>query len=208
MSEQKLNGVAETLPQATELILSNGLKCWVYPVSARDRMRFQEAFMQKYPLPDKKAYEVPVPAEDASFEGQTLAADSNPEYQKLLAERRETLSDFLTTSYLVGYTEFPDNDEQDLIDKFARVVSRKRRVMPDMPTDAWEATLLYALLDTPDDQRLIISAIESRLPVEWEGIIDQVAIFRPVHQRHTDAGLSNGQKEAQVSEQEAEPLHN
>lgn len=208
MSEQTLNGAAETLPQATELILSNGLKCWVYPVSARDKMRFQEAFMQKYPLPDKKQYEIPVPAEDASFEGQTQAAESNPEYQKVLGERREALSDYLTTAYLVGYTEFPDNDEQDLIDKFARVINRKRRVMPDMPTDAWEATLLYALLDTPEDQRLIISAIESRLPVEWEGIIDQVAIFRPVNKQHTDTGFSNGQSETQVPEQETQPLHN
>lgn len=208
MAEQNLNGVAETLPHATELILSNKLKCWVYPVSARDRMRFQEAFIQKFPPPDKKQYEIPVPAEDATWEGQTQAAESNPEYQKVLAERRDALSDFLTTSYLVGYTEFPDNDEQDLINTFARVVSRKRRVMPDMPADAWEATLLYALLDTPDDQRLIISAIESRLPVEWEGIIDQVAIFRPVNQRRTDTGLSNGQSEAQMSEQEAQPINN
>lgn len=206
MSEQKLNGAAETLPQATELILSNGLKCWVYPVSARDKMRFQEAFMQKYPFPDKKQYEIPVPAEDASFEGQTTSAEGNPEYQKLLAARRDTLSDYLTTAYLVGYTEFPDNDEQDLINKFARVISRKRRVMPDMPADAWEATLLYALLDT-EDQRLIISAIESRLPVEWDGIIDQVAIFRPVDKQRTNTGFSNGQSKTQVPEQEAQPLH-
>jgi hypothetical protein len=202
MTEQTMNGVAETLPHATELILSNGLKCWVYPVSARDRMRLIQAFNEKHPQPDKKTYERPVPADEASFENQTYAADSNPEYQLAQVEWREQLSEYVTNAFLVGYTEFPDNDEQDLISKFARVIKRKRRVM-ELPADEWEATLCYALLDTPDDQRMIISAIESRLPVEWEGIIDQVAIFRPVDQQHAHSGLSNGQSETQGAKQEA-----
>jgi len=146
-------------------------------------MRLIQAYNEKTPAPDRKAFERPVPAEDASYEGQTTSADSNPEYQQALVAWREQLSDHLTTALLVGYTEFPDVDEQELIARFARVIKRKRRVM-DIPADEWEATLCYALLDTPDDQRMIISAIEKRLPVEWEGIIDQVAIFRPVNSRH------------------------
>jgi hypothetical protein len=207
MSEQHMNGAAETLPQATELILSNGLKCWVYPVSARDRMRLIQAFNDKDPQPDRKAFERPVPVEDASFEGQTLTADSNPEYAKAMGEWRERLSEYITNAFLVGYTEFPDVDEKELIARFARIIKRKRRVM-DLPADEWEATLRFALLDTPDDQRMIISAVEKRLPVEWEGIVDQVAIFRPVNQPSPATGLFNRQSQTQVSEQEAQPLNN
>ncbi len=202
MTDKQLNGVAETLPQATELILSTGLKCWVYPVSARDRMELIQAWQQKNPAPDKKDYERPVPADEASFEGQTLAADSNPEYQKAFQEWKLRLADHITNAFLVGYTEFPDHKEQDLIDKFARVIKRKRRVM-DLPVDEWEATLRFALIENPKDQGLIISACEKRLPVEWEGIVDQVAIFRPVDKQRPDSGLSNGQSEAQSTEQEA-----
>jgi hypothetical protein len=205
MSEQQMNGAAETLPQATELILSNGLKCWVYPVSARDRMRLIQAYNEKHPQPDRKTFERPVASEDASYEGQTTSADSNPEYQQALVAWREQLSDHLTTALLVGYTEFPDVDEKELIAKFARVINRKRRVM-DIPADEWEATLCYALLDTPDDQRMIISAIEKRLPVEWEGIIDQVAIFRPVDKSNTVTRLPNGQSKTQVPDPEAQPV--
>jgi hypothetical protein len=185
MSEQTLNGVAETLPHATEIVLSSGLKCWVYPVSARDRMELIQAWVKNNPEPNKKTYEIPVPAEDASFEGQTLAAESNPEYQRILLERREALSTHLTNAFLVGYTEFPDVNEQELIDRFARVIKRKRRVMT-LPDDAWEATLLFALLETVNDQRMIISAIESRLPIEFGDVIDNVKIFRTVDQQHPD----------------------
>jgi hypothetical protein len=202
MTDTQLNGAAETLPHATEIILSSGLKCWVYPVSARDRMELIQAWVKNNPEPNKKTYEIPIPAEDASFEGQSQSAESNPEYQRILLERRDALSTHLTNAFLVGYTEFPDVNEQELIDRFARVIKRKRRVMT-LPEDAWEATLLFALLETVDDQRMIISAIESRLPVEWEGIIDQVAIFRPVDQQHSHSGLSNGQSEAQGAKQEA-----
>lgn len=196
---------SETLPQATELVLSNGLKCWVYPVSARDRMRLIQAYNEKHPQPERKAFERLVAAEDASFEGQTLAADSNPEYQQALVMWRDQLADYLTTALLVGYTEFPDVDEQELIARFARVIKRKRRVM-EIPDNEWEATLCFALLDTPDDQRMIISAIEKRLPVEWEGIVDQVAIFRPVHKPDPVTGLFNGQSKAQMPEPETQPL--
>ena len=181
MSEQKLNGVAETLPQATELILSNGLKCWVYPVSARDRSALIQKWQVANPMPDKKQYETPVPSEDASFEGQTLAAEGNPEYQQLLTERRDALSEYLTNAFLVGYTEFPEADEQKLIENYARVIARKRRVL-ELPADAWEATLRFALLEALEDQRAIIGVIESRLPVEMADVIDNVRIFRPVSQ--------------------------
>lgn len=181
MSEQKLNGVAETLPQATELILSNGLKCWVYPVSARDRSALIQKWQHDNPMPDKKQYETPVPAEDASYEGQTTSAEGNPEYQQLLVERRDALSEYLTNAFLVGYTEFPEADEQKLIADFARVIARKRRVL-DLPADPWEATLRFALLESLDDQRAIIGVIESRLPVEMADVIDNVRIFRPISQ--------------------------
>lgn len=180
MTDKQLNGAAEMLPQATELQLSNGLKAWVYPVSAHDRMELIQKWLKDNPEPDKQAYEMPVPAEDASFEGQTLAAETNPEYQRIQKERRESLSEYLTNAFLVGYTEFPDHKESDLVAKFARVIARKRRVM-DLPADAWEATLRFALLDTPEDQRQIMAAVEMRLPVEYGEIIDQVKIFRPVH---------------------------
>jgi hypothetical protein len=179
MSELQMNGVAETLPQATEIILSNKLKCWVYPVSARDRSALIQKWQADNPMPDKKQYEALVPAEDASFEGQTLAAEGNPEYQKLLAERRDNLSEYLTNAFLVGYTEFPEADEKKLIENYARVIARKRRVL-DLPADAWEATLRFALLESLEDQRAIIGVIESRLPIEFGDVIDNVRIFRPV----------------------------
>lgn len=181
MTDNVISGVAQVLPQATQIILSNELKCWVYPISARDRLELIQAFNKSNPMPDKKAYEIPVATEDASFEGQTLSADSNPEYQKVMADRRIALSEYLTSAFLVGYTEFPDYTEQDLIDKFARIIKRKRRVL-DMPTDEWEATLLFALIENPKDQGLILSAVESRLPVEMEDVIDNVKIFRIVNQ--------------------------
>jgi len=177
MTDKVLNGAAETLPQATELTLSNGLKCWVYPVSARDRSALIQKWQAANPMPDKKQYETLVAAEDASFEGQTLAAEGNPEYQQLMVDRRDALSEYLTNAFLVGYTEFPDADEQQLIKNYARVIARKRRVL-DLPADEWEATLRFALLESLEDQRAIIGVIESRLPIEFGDVIDNVKIFR------------------------------
>lgn len=180
MTETNGNGAGAILPLATELILSNGLRCWVYPVTQMDRLRILEKWVKEHPEPDKKGYERPVPAEDASFEGQTLSADSNPEYQNALALWRDARADYITNVLLLMCTEFPDYDKADLIARFARVIAQKRQVM-DLPADAWDATVRFALIATIEDQSQIIRAVESRLPVEYGEIIDQVRIFRPIH---------------------------
>lgn len=206
MAEQTMNGAAETLPltvskshvlpigslyAATEIILGNGLRVWVYQESQSDYRRFFKEWITANPMPDKKLYEIPVPAEDATYEGQTLSAESNPEYKALSMERMQALNDYLVRIYILGYTDFPDHTEDDLIARFERVINRKRKVM-DLPADAWEATLFHAILTTEDEKRQIVKAVEKKLAVDFEEVIDSVAIFRPVNSGDTHRAVSNG----------------
>lgn len=211
MAEQTMNGAAETLPlpitktsalpmgalySATEIILANGLKVWVYQESQSDYRRLFKTWLDANPNPDKKSFEVAVPAEDASFEGQTLSADSNPEYKDLLQARMQSLNDYLVRAYILGYTDFPDHTESDLIARYERVISRKRKVM-DLPADAWEATLFHAILTTEDEKRQIVQAVEKKLAVDYEEVVDSVAIFRPVNSGRANRTVSNGASETQ-----------
>ncbi len=214
MSEQQLNGVAETLPltvskkqafpigalyAATEIILANGLRVWVYQESQSDYRKLVKEWFEANPAPDKKLYELPVPAEDATYEGQTLSADSNPEYKELQQARTQSLNDHLVRAYILGYTDFPDHTEDELIARFERALSRKAKVMT-LPTDKWEATLFHAILTTEDEKRQIVKAVEKTLAVDFEEVIDSVAIFRPVNRGHTNRAVSNGTEETRSAE--------
>lgn len=168
---------------ATEIILSNGIKVWCYPIPARDRSKLVLQWNEQNPLPDKKAYQLPVPEDEATIPGQTLSAESNPEWQDVLEQRRYKLNDYLVHTFLVGYTDFPDNSEDELIARYARVIARKRKVM-DLPADAWEATLRGAIVDNIEDEFILVQAIQKRVETTFEEVIDSVAIFRPVNSRH------------------------
>ncbi len=214
MTEHTMNGAAllpplqvsktSALPlgalyAATEIILENGLRVWVYQESQSDYQRLFKEWITANPLPDKKLYELPVPAEDATYEGQTLSAESNPEYKALAMERMQAFNDYLVRAYILGYTDFPDHTEDGLIERYARLINRKRKVM-DLPADAWEATLFHAILTTKDEKKQIVQAVEKKLAVDYEEVIDSVAIFRPVNSGRSDRTVSNGTSTTQSAE--------
>lgn len=169
----------------TEIRLRNGLRMWVYEMSQTDYRRLIKTFYDDNPPPDRKLYERPVPEDEATIPGQTLSAESNPEYQEANNARAQSISDYLVRAYILGYTDFPDLSEDELIARFERIIDRKRKVMT-LPDDAWEATLLHAILQTEEEKQQIVKAVEKTLAVEMVEVIDSVAIFRPVDPRHPD----------------------
>lgn len=188
MTEQSHNGSGDSipLPSATELILSTNLRVWVYPMNSTDFIRVMDDFEKLHPAPDKTAYERPVPPEDASFEGQMLSGESNPDYIAALNVRARARKQYIIRSYLLGYVDYPDTSEEELIARYARVIKHKRRAMT-LPEDAWEATVMHALITEPEDQQMIVNVIERKMPLSEGEVTDQVRIFRPVHR-----GESNG----------------
>lgn len=198
MSETNGTGVVSPPLQtihATEIILANGIKAWCYPIPARDRSKLILQWNEENPLPDKKQYERPVPVDEATIEGQMLSAESNPAWQEMLVARKNNLNDYLVHSYLVGYVEFPDNTENELIARFARVMKGKRKVL-NLPDDEWEATLRGAIIDNLEDEAKLVLAIEKRIEISFEEVVEDVAIFRPVDKRNPHRGLPDGQGDA------------
>lgn len=177
--------LTSVLFSVTEIVLANSLKCWVYQLSQSDYRKLIQEWRDANPELDKKQYERPVPEDEATIPGQTLSAESNPAYQDAMRARLQMLSDYLVRAYILGYTDFPDNDEVDLIARFERVIKGKRKVMA-LPDDAWEATLFHAILQTDEEKQQIVHAVEKKLAVEMDGIIDQVAIFRPIDPRDSN----------------------
>lgn len=167
----------------TEIILKNGLRVWVYQQSQSDLLKLVQEWRDANPELDKKQYERPVPEDEATIPGQTLSAESNPAYQDAMRARLQARSEYLVRAYILGYTDFPDNDEADLIARFERVIKGKRKVM-SLPDDPWEATLFHAILTTEEEKQQIINAVEKTLAVAIEDVIDSVAIFRPVDTRN------------------------
>jgi hypothetical protein len=185
MTDTIQTGAAATLPSVVEITLSNGLRVWTHAVSQRDNLRLIQEWEAKNPAPNKDDYRLPVPPDMASFEGQMLAPEENPVYQQLLKDRKTSLNDHIIRAYLLGYVEFPDTTEDELIAKHAKAIARKRRVM-DVPDDAWEATLLFALVDDIRDYQLLVNAVQRNLTVDEGEVIDEMRIFRPVNRGRTD----------------------
>jgi len=175
--------------QATEIILKNGLKVWCYPIPQRDRRKLVLQWMEQNPLPDRKEYERLVPEDEATIPGQTLSAESNPDWKEMLLSRQSALNDYLVHSFLVGYTEFPEDNEAELIARYARLLARKRKVLK-LPDDPWEATLRGAIVDNVEDEAKLIRAIEQQTEVTYEEVVEHVAIFRPVHRGNTNREVS------------------
>lgn len=169
----------------TEIRLKNGIRMWVYEMSQTDYRRMIKEFYDANPPLDKKLYERPVPEDEATIPGQMLSAESNPDYQEAMNARAQSISDYLVRTYILGYSDFPDFSEAELIARFERIIDRKRKVMT-LPEDAWEATLLHAILQTEEEKMQIVKAVEKTLAVEMAEVIDSVAIFRPVDPRHHD----------------------
>lgn len=170
---------------ATEIHLQNGLRMWVYEMSQTDYRRLIKTFYDDNPPPNKKLFERPVPEDEATIPGQMLSAESNPDYQEVMSARAQAISDYLVRAYILGYTDFPDFSETELIARFERLIDRKRKIMT-LPADAWETTLFHAILQTEDEKQQIVKAVEKTLAVEMAEVIDAVAIFRPVNTRYTD----------------------
>jgi hypothetical protein len=205
MTASENNGAASLPPHdVTELILSNGLRAWVHPVTQRDNRELILGWQKDNPMPDKKEYERPVDPEFASFEGQTVPAEENPEWQNLMLERHNALNNHVTSAYLLGFMEFPDFTDDQLIEHFAGTVARKRRVM-DVPDDPWQATILFGVLQTADDQRNVVWAVERKLPVEAGEVAEAVRIFRPHTVGRANGQVPDGRTETQSPATEAEP---
>lgn len=203
MTHSETNGAVSLPPHdVIEITLSNGLRAWVHPITQRDNTELIQGWKKDHPLPDKKQFEKPVDSEFASFEGQMLPAEENPDYQVAVLEWRDALNAHVTSAYLLGFIEFPDFDDDALIKHFESTVKRKRRVM-DVPDDPWQATILFGVLQTNDDQRLVIQAVERRLPVEAGEVAEAMRIFRLNPVRRTDGQISDGRTEAQSAETEA-----
>lgn len=173
----------EALYGLTEIILKNGLRVWVYQQGRSDYHKLKQEYLAANPEPDKKEFERPVPEDDATIPGQMLSAESNPAYQDASRARVFEFMNYLVRAYVLGYTDFPDYTEDELIKQFERVIARKRKVI-DLPEDAWEATLFHAILTTDEEKQQIVNAVEKTLAVEMVDVIDAVAIFRPVDSRN------------------------
>lgn len=162
--------------RVVEIPLSIGEAAWVTPISEYARGKLLERAEQEFPYPDPKPFEVEIDPERSAIPGTKIPAKDNPEYQELCKAVMVKRISWHTDQCILVATHF--DDEAGLVKRYADELAMLGKLL-QLPEDPWEATLLYVLLQTPEDRRQVISAITGRMALTEEEKRDSLRIFRP-----------------------------
>lgn len=190
MTENGTGAVSPLLPQVTELVMSSGVTIWVRPMSLNDQRMILDKVVKQFPEPLEKDYRVPVPEDQASFEGQTmLDADAFLLAKRECNVKRDAL---WIHGHIMTCVDFPEGVDA-IVERYKPEIDRKRRFL-DLPEDDLEAIIFHSVVTTIDDERLIRQAVTQQLPVDLSEVKSQLRIFRPTLERGVDHPLPNGRK--------------
>lgn len=166
------NGAAGA--KVVERILSNGVTVRTSPLSPYANARFMRLTEEKYPDADRKPFlaEHPDSVLPVLDEQGWLAAQN-----EILIARNNLWSELVISACVevIG-------DEQDYIAAYARQIARLRKHL-ELPEDAWDATLLYGILENREDVSALLRDAQGITPLSAPEVADGLRIFRPeVHE--------------------------
>lgn len=191
------NGAREiALPSVTELVMSSGIVVWVRPMGLNDQRLIGDKMNTLYPLPREADYKIPVPEDLASIPGQTMT--DTEAYQIAMGTVGKLRQAYFLRAHMLTCIDFPEGMDA-VIARYLPEIQRKRKYL-DLPADDMEAVIFHAVIQTPDDEKLIASAISKTLPVEMSEVVSQLRIFRPQNQQRVDHPVPQRGKKARSAE--------
>lgn len=182
-------------PKVIELTLDSGIIVQLMPLSQRHIAAAINASHERYPMPDKKAFEEVI-TEGAIPGGVSTPAEENPDYIALVNECYANRQNYQFSALFDMGTHFPQFDRRTEIIAFFRDELDVMRKHIELPDDPWEATWRFCILRTTDDENNVLNALMNKLPVTEAEVLDAMRIFRPKISKSPAAGLPNGYQTA------------
>ncbi len=177
------NGAREiALPSVTELELSSGVIVWIRPMTMNDQRLIVEQMKKVHPQPAESEFKILVPEDQATIPGQMMT--DTEAYKTALGIAGAQQRAYWLRAHLLTCVDFPEGVDT-IIERYLPEIQRKRRTL-DLPKDDLEAVIFHSVIQTPDDEKLISSAITQTLPVEMSEVVSELRIFRPKDQRQVD----------------------
>lgn len=177
------NGARESvLPSVTELELSSGVVVWIRPMSLNDQRLIHEQMDKLYPLPAEADFKIPVPEDQATIPGQTMTDTAAYNTARGLAGIKQYA--YWMRTHMLTCVDFPEGVDA-IVERYLPEIKRKRRAL-ELPEDDLEAVIFHSVIQTPDDEKLISTAIRQTLPVEMSEVVSQLRIFRPTNREPID----------------------
>lgn len=165
-------------PKFTALTLGSGIDVLVKPLSPFVFQKLRSKAAELFPSPDEKAYETEPDPELMAIPGDKIPGSQNPDYQKAALTAQTAQNDWLTLAVTSLACEFSEPHDA-LIARFAWQLEQLSGYV-DLPPDAWEATLYYAILTSEVERQMIVAAAESKLALTEGEIAEGRRLFRPV----------------------------
>lgn len=169
-------GADTPLPYVTELVTTSGVTIWVRPVSINDQQLIIEQMNSLHPAPLERDFKIPVPSDQATFEGQTMT--DTEAYKEAVKASNIVRNNFWLRAHVMTCVDFPEGVDV-LVERYLPEIQRKRKYLK-LPEDDLEAVIFHSIITTPKDIQQIRAAIEKTLPVEASEVRAQLRIFRPV----------------------------
>lgn len=153
-----------------ERTLTNGVTVRTSPLSPYANARFMRLTEEKYPDADRKPFlsDHPDSVLPVLDEKGWLSAQN-----EVLIARNNLWSEFVVSACVevIG-------SEDDYIAAYAKQIARLRKHL-ELPEDAWEATLLYGILENRDDVNALLRDAQGITPLSAPEVADGLRIFRP-----------------------------
>lgn len=159
----------------------SGVTLSVKPLSPFLFQQLRDLSLQKFPDPDKEAYELPYPeGVEPAIPGSKIPAEDNPDYRALVDKQSNKRAQFVSRTVITLACELSDGvGYSDIVEQFDNERIRLKEIM-ELPESAWEATLLYCIITSVKEQVDLTLIAESRLPLTPGEVVNGVKFFRLV----------------------------
>lgn len=165
--------------KVTELTLDSGETVLVKPLSVVVGIALSRKSEEVYPYPDPKPYEVKIDDSKTIEPGQVIPASQNPVYQELCQAVDSDRQRWQTQQAILLSLE-PLTTRAEVIQRYADDIAAKRAILDgEVPEDAWQATVLFAVISSNEDYNRVTQAISGQMFVTFEEVRGAWRIFRP-----------------------------
>lgn len=158
----------------------SGVTLSVKPLSPFLFQQLRDLSLQKFPDPDKEAYELPYPKElEPAIPGSKIPAEDNPDYRALVDKQSNKRAQFVSRTVITLACEPHESTRGEVISQFANELDVLRETI-ELSADVWENTLLYCVITSVKEQADLTLIAESRLPLTPGEVVNGVKFFRLV----------------------------